>query len=547
LRDVRHVKGSLSKTRVVLQNAVALVTATGPRTEFGAIAKGLQQRAAPSEFERGLVRFGVLISKTVVFLVLFVIIVMAVMRRDPLESLEVGARRSGRRDACVTALRDGPFRRVADVFALSSAAALSRPQMTDVQKVKARILVVDDEEGARSGLAKLLSAEGYLVDTAEDGVVALERMNDAPPDLVITDLQMPRMDGMELLKRSREQDPSLPVVVATSAQDLGSGVSAMRAGAEDYLTKPVDFDALAVVIERALERRDAKVETENLRRQIRERDAEGLQGLIGASSAMQKVYRVAKQVARSRATVLLTGESGTGKGELARAIHALSPRASKPFVALHCAALAETLLESELFGHEKGSFTGADKRRAGRFEQANGGTLFLDEIGEIPLLTQVKLLQVLQERSFQRVGGNEPISVDVRIVAATNRDLATDVREGRFREDLYYRLNVVHIDMPPLRVRGGDVLVLASHFLKKFALENHKRIDGFSDEARSKIISYRWPGNVRALENAIERAVVLCEGSLIDEDDLPFEGATEMLGGIRIPGSTMRSSNAMRS
>jgi two-component system response regulator HydG len=208
-------------------------------------------------------------------------------------------------------------------------------------------------------------------------------------------------------------------------------------------------------------------------------------------------------------------------------------------VTLHCAALAETLLESELFGHEKGSFTGADKRRAGRFEQANGGTLFLDEIGEIPPLTQVKLLQVLQERTFQRVGGNEQISVDVRLIAATNRDLAADVREGRFREDLYYRLNVVHIEMPPLRVRGGDVLVLANHFLRKFALDNHKRVDSFSEKARAKILSYRWPGNVRALENAIERAVVLCEGSVIDEGDLPFEAETEALGPIRIPGATM--------
>jgi two-component system response regulator HydG len=411
--------------------------------------------------------------------------------------------------------------------------------MTSSRGNKARILVVDDEEGARSGLAKLLSGEGYTVDTAEDGVAALERVSEAPPDAVVTDLQMPRMDGLELLKSLREKDRSLPVIVATSVQDLSAGVSAMRAGAEDYLTKPIDFEALTVVIERALERRDARVETENLKRQLRERDAEGLQGLIGVSSAMQKVYRVAKQVAGSQATVLLTGESGTGKGELARAIHTLSPRAGKPFVSLHCAALAETLLESELFGHEKGSFTGADKRRAGRFEQADGGTLFLDEIGEIPLLTQVKLLQVLQDRTFQRVGGNDPISVDVRLIAATNRDLAADARDGRFREDLYYRLNVVHIEMPPLRVRGGDVLALASHFLRRFALENHKRIEGFSDQARGKIVGFRWPGNVRALENAIERAVVLCEGSRIEESDLAIEGATETLGGIRIPGSTM--------
>jgi two-component system response regulator HydG len=251
------------------------------------------------------------------------------------------------------------------------------------------------------------------------------------------------------------------------------------------------------------------------------------------------VYRTARQVAGARATVLITGESGTGKGELARAIHAVGPRAKKPFVSLHCAALAETLLESELFGHEKGSFTGADKRRVGRFEQANGGTLFLDEIGEVPMSTQIKLLRVLQERTFERVGGNESVHVDVRLIAATNRDLAADVRDGRFREDLFYRLNVVKIEMPPLRMRGGDILVLANHFLRKFAEENHARIEGFTDAARTKLLAHRWPGNVRALENAIERAVVLCEKNTIDGSDLPFETATDTLGPLRIPGATM--------
>ena len=407
------------------------------------------------------------------------------------------------------------------------------------EKKKAHILVVDDEPSARSGLEKLLVSEGYTVDTAEDGVAALAVAVEHPPDIVVTDLKMPRMDGIELLTKIRELDKDMPFIVATSFQDLGSAVAAMRAGAEDYLPKPIDFDALTLVIERALERREVRVEAENLRRQLRERDAEGLQGLIGASPAMQKVYRVARQVAGSRATVLITGESGTGKGELARAIHALGPRSSKPFVSLHCAALAESLLESELFGHEKGAFTGADRRRIGRFEQANGGTLFLDEVGEIPPLTQVKLLRVLQERTFERVGGNEPIHTDVRLVAATNRDLAADVQSGRFREDLYYRLNVVHIEMPPLRLRGADVVMLANHFLRKFALENHKRVEGFTDKARAKLMSYRWPGNVRALENTIERAVVLSAGPLIDDTDLPFEAAPESFGSVRIPGSTM--------
>ncbi len=404
---------------------------------------------------------------------------------------------------------------------------------------KARVLVVDDDPAALSGLKKLLEGEKYVVDTAEDGVAALAVAADHPPDVVVTDLKMPRMDGMGLLEKLRAQDRHVPVIVVTSFQDLGAAVAAMRAGAEDYLAKPIDFDALLVAIERALERREVRVEAENLRRQLRERDAGGLQGLMGASPAMQRVYRVARQVAASRATVLVTGESGTGKGELARAIHAMSPRAQKPFVTLQCAALAETLLESELFGHEKGSFTGADKRRIGRFEQANGGTLFLDEIGEIPPATQVKLLRVLQERTFERVGGNESIAVDVRVIAATNRDLAADVSAGRFREDLFYRLNVVHIEMPPLRVRAADIVALADHFVRRFAVENHKRIDGLTERARTKLMGHRWPGNVRALENTIERAVVLCEGSTIDADDLPFEAAAETFGAVRVPGATM--------
>jgi two-component system response regulator HydG len=406
-------------------------------------------------------------------------------------------------------------------------------------KFKARILVVDDEPNARTGLEKLLRQDGYDVDVADDGAAALVVAGDRPPDLVVTDLKMPRMDGVELLKRLRAQDIDLPVIMVTAFSDVTSAVTAMRAGADDYITKPVDFDALSLSIERSLARRDLKVEAENLRRQLRERDGEGVEGLIGASPAMQKVYRLARQVAAARATVLVTGESGTGKGELARAIHKKSPRVAAPFITLHCAALAESLLESELFGHEKGAFTGADRRRAGRFEQANGGTLFLDEVGEIPAATQVKLLRVLQERAFERVGGNETIEADVRLIAATNRDLAEDVRQGRFREDLYYRLNVVHIEMPPLRLRGSDVLVLADHFLRRFAQENKKRVEGFDDDARAKIVAHRWPGNVRELENAIERAVVLCEGSLIVGDDLPIDVAPAPKNALRVPGATM--------
>ena len=405
---------------------------------------------------------------------------------------------------------------------------------------KAHVLIVDDEPAARSGLARLLAAEGYTVDTAEGGKSALEHAATRPPDIVVTDLNMPEMDGLELLAKLHEHDHDLPVIVATALADLGSAVTAMRAGADDFIAKPVELDQLTLVIERALQRRAMKTEAEFLRQQMRERNGEGLHGMIGASTAMQKIYALARQVAASRATVLITGESGTGKGELARAIHALGPRATHPFVSLHCAAVPETLLESEMFGHEKGSFTGADRRRLGRFEQANGGTLFLDEVGEIPLAMQVKLLRVLQERTFERIGGNESLHTDVRVISATNRDLFAEVEAGKFREDLYYRLNVVHIDMPPLRFRGGDATILANHFLRRFAADNQKNIESFSDEARAKIASYAWPGNVRALENAIERAVVLAEGPVIGIDDLPLENDVHATAStVRIPGATM--------
>ena len=407
-------------------------------------------------------------------------------------------------------------------------------------KGKVRILIVDDDAGARLALTDLLASEGYQVDTAPDGQVALDRLVELPPDVIVTDLDMPVMNGLQLLGELRGRGQDVPVIVVTSATEIRSAVEAMRAGATDYITKPVDFDALLLSVDRALQQRDVRLENENLRRQVREQHGEGMVGLLGTSPVMQAVYRLAKQVASSRATVLITGESGTGKGEFARAIHTLGPRASKPFVTVHCASLAETLLESELFGHEKGSFTGADRRRVGRFEQAHEGTLFLDEVGEIPLGTQVKLLTVLQERRFERVGGNESIKVDVRIVAATNRDLGADVAAGRFREDLYYRLNVVHAEMPPLRLRGGDILALAEHFLRRFALEDHKQIDGFTDRARMKLRSYRWPGNVRELENAIERAVVLCDGDKIDDEHLPYGSSGHHgLEGISVPGATM--------
>lgn len=403
-------------------------------------------------------------------------------------------------------------------------------------KAAIRVLVVEDEPSARAALRDLLVSEGYEVSVAANGVAALERLAELPPDIVLTDLDMPEMGGMQLLAELRQRTRDLPVIVVTSAAEVRPAVEAMRAGATDYLTKPIDFDVLVLSINRALEQRNVRIENENLRRHVREQQGEGIQGLLGTSPVMQDVYRMAKQVAPSRATVLVTGESGTGKGELARAIHALSPRSAKPFVSVHCAALAQTLLESELFGHEKGAFTGADRRRLGKFEQADGGTIFLDEIGEIPAATQVKLLTVLQDRKFERVGGNDPVHVNLRIIAATNRDLDADVAAGRFREDLFYRLNVVRVEMPPLRQRGGDILALAEHFLQRFTLENHKHISGFSDRARTKLRTHHWPGNVRELENAIERAVVMCEDELIGDEHFSHVGPAEE---VLVPGATL--------
>jgi two-component system response regulator HydG len=408
---------------------------------------------------------------------------------------------------------------------------------TDKRATRARVLVVDDEESARSGLASLLRSERFEVDTAEDGQRGLARIEETAPDVVVTDLHMPRLDGMQLLERAREANPELVVIMVTAFSDVDTAVRAMQKGAEHYLTKPVQFDELVVVIDRALERRRLKQETHELRSRLSERLSFG--NIIGSSPAMQEVFDVIEQVAPTKATVLITGESGTGKELVAQAVHQNGPRASAPFVKLHCAALAETILESELFGHERGAFTGAAGRRDGRFTQADGGTLFLDEIGEISPAIQVKLLRFLQERTFERVGGNETLKVDVRIIAATNRDLEADVAAGKFRGDLYYRLNVVNIEMPPLRARPSDLLGLAGHFLERFAKENGKRIEGFADDAVERIGAYRWPGNVRELENVIERAVVLCDTPKLTAKHLPAGVGASSRTGVRIPGSTM--------
>jgi two-component system response regulator HydG len=402
---------------------------------------------------------------------------------------------------------------------------------------RARILVADDEASARSGMQTLLTQDGFDVVLAEDGSSAVARFEESGADVVVTDLRMPGLDGLEVLRRVREIDPEAIVVLATSFADVETAVRAMRDGAEHYLTKPIQFDELVLVINRALDRRKLKSEATELR--VRLKENLRFDNIVGTSPAIQEVFKVIEQVAPSKASVLITGESGTGKELVAQAIHENSPRAAAPFVKLHCAALAETVLESELFGHEKGSFTGAAGRREGRFKQADGGTLFLDEIGEISPAVQVKLLRFLQERTFERVGGNETLKVDVRIIAATNRDLAAEVAEGKFREDLYYRLNVVNIDMPPLRARPSDLLPLANHFLTRFAKENGKRIDGFAEDALARITEYRWPGNIRELENVIERAVILCDGQKLSAKHLPAGVGTAARGAIRIPGATL--------
>jgi DNA-binding NtrC family response regulator len=405
--------------------------------------------------------------------------------------------------------------------------------------MKGRILVVDDEANARNALAEILKEEGYSVDTAADGFKALARAEELGPELVLTDLKMPGMDGVKLLDKLREGTPDLPVVVMTAFGAVDTAVAAMRAGAADYLTKPLNTDELLLVVQRSLEAARLRREAAGLRAELAERYR--FENIIGAAPQMQQVFKTVAQVAPSRATILLSGESGTGKELVAAAIHQRSPRARGPFVKLHCAALAESLLESELFGHERGAFTGADRRREGRFEQANGGTLFLDEVGEIPLATQVKLLRVLQEHEFERVGGNQSLHVDVRLIAATNRDLKAMVGAGAFREDLFYRLNVINLRLPALRERASDIPALARHFLERYAAENGKPVTRITDLALGRLRAYPWPGNVRELENVIERAVVLAEGDAIDADHLPPDlAAADRSSDVPvIPGSSM--------
>lgn len=390
-------------------------------------------------------------------------------------------------------------------------------------KAKQSILVVDDDLAHRTMLRTLLTSWGYDVSEADDGDGAVRAVHQRPFDLVLMDIRMVRMSGIEALVEIKQYNPSLPVVLMTAYASVDTAVEAMKKGAYDYVTKPLQFEELRLTLARAMERR--RLETENL--VLRRGEAFDDRGIIGRSAALNRVLETVALVAPSEATVLITGESGTGKEMIAEAIHFNSPRSGGPFVKINCAAITETLLESELFGHEKGSFTGADRRKEGKFRLADGGTLFLDEVSEMSLAMQVKLLRVLQEREIVRVGGEGAIKVDVRVIAATNRVLAREIQTGRFREDLYYRLNVVTVEMPPLRERAGDVPLLARHFLTTFTEKNNKAIAGFTPRAMDKLLRHSWPGNVRELMNAVERAVVLARSAQLDEPDLTLASVVE--------------------
>jgi DNA-binding NtrC family response regulator len=404
---------------------------------------------------------------------------------------------------------------------------------------RGRILIVDDESNARAALSEILREDGFATETAADGFKALGKLDEFVPDVILTDLKMPGLDGIAFMEKARMAAPGAVFVVMTAFGTISSAVDAMKKGAENYLLKPLDPEALGAVVDRAMEKARLVQEARKLRDRLRERNA--FSHIVSADPKMQAVLELVAQVGPSKASVLVTGESGTGKELIAEAIHAASPRAKAPFVRLHCAALSESLLESELFGHERGAFTGAFSRREGRFKQADGGTLFLDEIGEIPAAVQVKILRFLQERTFERVGGNETLRVDVRIIAATNRNLGAEIKKGAFREDLFYRLNVVAIELPALRDRRGDIPALASFFLRRYAAENGKTIETFAGDALEGLVEYRWPGNVRELENVVERAVVLCDGHRIEKKHLPptVVPTGDGEGPPPIPGSTI--------
>lgn len=407
--------------------------------------------------------------------------------------------------------------------------------MNGKRERKATLLLADDERGTREVLAKFLRMQ-YDVTLAEDGEVALNLLDRNDYDIVLTDIRMPGADGFRILEKTLQKTSPPPCIMFTAYGSIETAVDAMRKGAFDFVTKPVNFDQLEIVIDRALESKRIKQENHELKQRLD--DKFGLKGIVGSSPAMRLVIDTVRQVAPSRSTVLIEGESGTGKELIAQAIHQLSGRQGK-FVAVHCAALPENLLESELFGHERGAFTGAYDRKIGRFEMADNGTLFLDEIGEIPLSVQVKLLRVLETRSFERLGGGESLNTSARVVTATNRNLAQMVKDGTFREDLFYRLDVVRIDLPPLRERREDIAPLIQHYLEHFANENGKPEMTITESAMSALTSYSWHGNIRELKNCVERMVVLCRGKEIGIDNIPLNIREDLEPGI---GKTIMTS-----
>lgn len=388
----------------------------------------------------------------------------------------------------------------------------------------ATILITDDEANIVRGLKYAFEDEGFSVLTAGNGLEAWHEINTNSVDLVITDLRMPEMDGYELIKKISASYPTLPVIVLTGHGTIETAVETMRDGAIDFFTKPVDLDKLILVVKKSIKNSQLQEQNKKLTEEINKlRSQQRYSKIIGKSGKLSEMMQIINQVASTKASVLITGESGTGKELVADAIVSLSDRKDKPFIKVHCASLSESLLESELFGHEKGAFTGATAQKRGRFELADGGTIFLDEIGEINPSTQVKILRVLQEREFERVGGEKTIKVDVRVIAATNRNLLEEVKKGAFREDLYYRLNVVHIEVPPLRERKEDIELLALNFLDQFNKEDGRKIEGISSQARKALLSYDWPGNIRELKNSIESSVVLARGNIIQLEDLPAQ------------------------
>jgi len=389
-----------------------------------------------------------------------------------------------------------------------------------IRTPKFRILIVDDEKVQREILEGFLVKQGYQAKAEEDGLKALEKFRSGDFDLVLTDYRMPGMDGIQLLREVRRLNPEAVVVIMTAYGTVGTAVAAMKEGAYDYLTKPIDLDELLLLIQRVEREVSLGQENRELKEQLREKFK--VDFIVSASRRMEEALNLIGRVSQSPATVIILGESGTGKELIARAIHYSSARADKPFVKVNCAALPESLLESELFGHEKGAFTGAVARRIGRFEQADQGSIFLDEIGDLFPALQMKLLRVLQEKEFERLGSNQTIKSDVRVIAATNRNLEEAIKKGTFREDLYYRLNVVTISLPLLRERKEDIPLLVEHFLKKYNRENNKKVNSLSKEARDLLLRYEYPGNVRELENIIERAVVLCRGDTLTTQDLPL-------------------------